>query len=89
MAKRKCKFCGEAVDEKAIICTNCGTNQKSGKSFRAHNAPKRMSFIKKIILLFLLGAFIFGCYYFLKRYRSQISEIKSSFTAKNNRQKEG
>ena len=82
MAKRKCKFCGETVDEKAIICTNCGTNQKSGKSLRAHNAPKRMSFIKKITLLLLLGAFIFGAYYFSRRYRSQISNLKSSFTQK-------
>ena len=82
MAKRKCNFCGEFVDKNAVICTSCGTNQKSGKSFKAYNERKKKTFSKKLLILIILGAFLFGAYHFSMRYRSQISELKSGLVTK-------
>jgi len=82
MAKRKCKYCGEFVDENAVICTSCGINQKSGKSFRAYDERHRKTLVQKLLLIIVLAAFLFGCYCFVKHYRSQIEELESGLVAK-------
>jgi uncharacterized membrane protein YvbJ len=85
MSKRKCKYCGDFVDERAVICTRCGTNQKSGRSFKAYDERSRKTFIQKLLIVIILAAFLFGCYCFVKHYRSQISELESGLVAKINR----
>lgn len=72
MAKRKCKFCGEAVDKKAVICTSCGTNQKSGKSFKAHNVRKKKSF-RKILLFLLIIATLTTCSFHIYKWHQKKS----------------
>lgn len=81
MAWIKCRFCGNTVDEKAVICTSCGTNQKTGQTLRAHNAPKRKSKLKILLFLLLPAALVGGGLYVFKRYHPEISSFKSRLTA--------
>lgn len=80
MAWVKCKYCGNSVDEKAVICTSCGTNQKTGKSLKAHNAPQKKSKLKFLLLLLLMTALVGGGIHIFKNYRTEISSFKSRFT---------
>jgi hypothetical protein len=71
MAKRKCRFCGDSVEEEAVICIHCGTNQKTGKSLRAHNVRKKKSFSKILLILLLLAVIITGAFHLYNWYRQR------------------
>jgi hypothetical protein len=68
MAKIKCRFCEAPVDEKAVICINCGTNLKTGKSLIL-NKPKKRRLFKLLMLILFLAFVIAGGFHFFRLYK--------------------
>lgn len=81
MNSKKCLNCGNIIAEKAVICTECGTNQKTGRQLMAG----KKSHSKFILILFLIICVAVGAFYYkpiFKKAKQQAQKHAPQLTQK-------